>query len=57
MPSTAFSTNFRKLKRRINIVQDISEMGNSNLNLFSDYYAGKDKPINLLSINKKVNMS
>ena len=39
MPSTAFSTNFRKLKRRVRIFQDTSETANTNLNVLPDDYS------------------
>ena len=34
MPSTAFSTTFRKLERRVRIFKDISETDNRNLIFF-----------------------
>ena len=56
MPSTAFSTSFRKLKIRVRIFQDISETDNPNLNLFPDNYpAWKHKQVDLFFIAKKIN--
>ena len=54
MPSIAFSTIFRKLKRRIRIFQDISETDNHNLNFFpNNYSSDKNKQTDLLFIEKK----
>ena len=39
MPSTAFSTSIRKLKRRVRIFQDISGMDNPNLNFVPNNYS------------------
>ena len=36
MPKTKFRTRFWKMKRRINIFQDISRTGNLNSNFFPD---------------------
>ena len=51
MPITAFSTSFRKLKRRVGIFQDVSETDNLNLtlrylpsNLLNGYQALEDFP-------------
>ena len=54
MPSTAFSTSFRKLKRRVRIVQDKSETDNPNLNFFPENYSSwKKKQIDLLFTLKR----
>ena len=51
MPSTAFSTSFRKLKRRVGISQDISVTDNLNSNFSTDNYSPwKNKQIDLLFI-------
>ena len=53
MPSTAFSTSFRKLKIRVRIFQDISEMENPKLNFFPENYSSWiSKQIYLLFIKK-----
>ena len=39
MPSTAFNTSFRKLKRKVRIFQDTSEKDNPNLNIVPDNYS------------------
>ena len=49
MPSTAFSTSFRKLKSRIRISQDISVTDNLNSNFCPDnYFSSKNKQSDLL---------
>ena len=53
MPSTAFSTSFQKLKRRVCIFQNISEVDNPFPIFFPDNYSSwKNKQINLLFIKK-----